>query len=864
MSSNMTIPVAKQKNESQRLKELQALMVLDTAPETLFDGIAKLAADICGTPIALISFIDKDRQWFESNIGIEGATEINRAIAFCSQTILQEQFFEVSDALSDKRFKNNPFVTKAPNIHFYAGAPITLPTGENIGTICVIDQKINKLNAHQKTILKRLGDIVSQVLVNREQLMHELECNADILATIVSSSSDAIISKSIDGFITSWNKGAEAAFGYSAKEIIGRPILCLFPKGREQEEVGFVVKIKNGALIEHFDTQRITKSGALIDVSVNLSPIKNVSGEIAAIAIIARDITAEKKIKKELAYQHEHLRVTMQSIGDAVITVDLNGTVEYLNPVAESLTGWKLAEAKGVPVDTVFNIINEATRKPCINPVSICINERIPAGLAHNTVLISKSGKEYGIEDSANPIRDKKNNIFGAVLVFHDATAQRKMALEMAYRATHDTLTGLFNRSEFEGKLKLSLAKSQEHNCEHALMVLGLDQFKVINDTCGHATGDRLLKEISHNIRSQLHTSDTLCRLGGDEFAILLEECQLEVAMQVAEKICKSVEAYRISHNEKRFSVSASIGLLIFNQKWKSIEQLMQSADATCYAAKESGRNRVHLYYDADFSLEAKRGESYWASRITQALEEDNFILYCQRIIPLTSNHGLKCEVLLRMIDEHGAMVGPNTFLPAAEKFHLISRIDKWVINNTFNWLKDHSELLTHIDSLAINISGQSISDHNFHQYTLDLINSLSLDCSKVCFEITETAAITNVDEATQFINSMKRHYIRFSLDDFGSGVSSFGYLKSLPVDFLKIDGQFIQNLSDNVIDQAIVRCIVEVAKSTNKLTIAEWVETEEVEALLKTMGVDYIQGFLRHKPAPLDYLLKSSCSYVH
>lgn len=860
----MTVPAKKPENESQRLKRLQALMVLDTAPEPLFDEITKLASDICGTPIALISLIDENRQWFKSNIGLEGATETNRDIAFCSHAILQEQVFEVPDASSDKRFKNNPLVTQVPNIQFYAGAPISLPTGESIGTICVIDQKKNKLNAFQKTILQGLANIISQALVNREQIMHQLESNASKLATIVSSSSDAIISKSIDGFITSWNKGAEAVFGYTAKEMIGRPILCLFPKDREQEEVDFVEKIKNDTRIEHFETQRLTKSGVLIDVSVSLSPIKNASGEIIGIAKIARDITAEKQIKNELANQHERLRVTMQSIGDAVITADLNGAVEYLNPVAESLTGWQLDEAKGVPVDIVFNIINEATREPCINPVSICINERKPAGLAHNTVLISKNGKEYGIEDSATPIRDENNNTFGAVLVFHDVTAQRKMATEMAYRATHDALTGLFNRSEFENRLKRSLATSQEHHCEHALMFIDLDQFKIINDTCGHAAGDRLLKEISHIMQSHLRASDTLCRLGGDEFAILLEKCQLEAAMRVAENICKSVEAYRISHDEQRFSVSASIGLLIFNQKWRSIEQLMQSADAACYAAKEAGRNRVHLYYDADFSLEPRRGESYWASRITQALEENRFILYGQRIMPSTSNHGMKCEVLLRMIDEHGAMVGPNTFLPAAEKFHLISRIDKWVVNNTFNWLKDHAELLMHVDSVAINISGQSISDHNFHQYTLDLINSLTLDCSKLCFEITETAAITNIDAATEFINSMKQHHIKFSLDDFGSGVSSFGYLKSLPVDFLKIDGQFIQNLSDNNIDQAMVRCIVEVAKVTNKLTIAEWVETEEVEALLKTMDVDYTQGFLRHKPAPLKYLLEPSCSYTN
>lgn len=860
----MTVPAALPKNETQRLKRLQALMVLDTAPESLFDEITKLASEVCGTPIALISLIDENRQWFKANVGLEGATETERNIAFCSHAILQNDVFEISDAQSDQRFQKNPLVTEDPNIRFYAGAPIAMPTGEKIGTLCVIDQETRQLTPFQKTMLEGLAKIVSEALTYRQQSTHQIESNANKLAAIVASSSDAIISKSLDGTITSWNKGAETIFGYTANEVIGKSILRLFPEGKEAEEAYFVTQIKNNTPIEHFETQRLIKSGALIDVSVDLSPIRNANNEIIGIAKIARDITTEKLLENELAHQHERLRVTMQSIGDAVITTDLKGNVDYLNPIAESLTGWQLADAQGMPVSTVFNIINENTRERCINPVSICLDENRPAGLANNTVLISKDGTEYGIEDSATPIKDDSNNTFGAVLVFHDVTAQRKMASEMAYRASHDALTGLFNRSEFESRLRRSLSECVEYNSEHALMLIDLDQFKMINDTCGHVVGDRLLKEVSHIMQSHLRASDTLSRVGGDEFAILLDKCHLEPAMRIAQDICKSVDNYRLAHDGQRFSVSASIGLLIFNQKWKSIEQLMQSVDSACYAAKESGRNRVHLYYDADFSIEPRKGESYWASRISQALEENRFVLYGQRITPLKESVDLKGEVLLRMVDEHGAIVQPNTFLPAAEKFHLISRIDKWVVEQVLKWLKEHTAELTHMDSIAINISGQSISDQSFHQYTLDLINSLALDCSKLCFEITETAAITNVSVATQFINSMKQHNIKFALDDFGSGVSSFGYLKTLPVDYLKIDGQFIQNLIDNDIDQAMVRCIVDVAKATNKLTIAEWVETEAVEQLLKEMKVDYTQGFLRHKPAPLEHLLETSCSYTH
>lgn len=860
----MTVPADKPKNEAQRLKYLQDLLVLDTMSETLFDEITKLASIICDTPIALISLVDENRQWLKASIGLDGITETDRDIAFCSHTILQEQVFEVQNATLDKRFKNNPLVTQAPFIHYYAGAPITMPTGENIGSICVISPKPHVLSELQKLMLQGLANTISKTLLSRKDAITEIRGHANKLATIIESSSDAIISKDLNSIVTSWNYGAEMIFGYSASEMIGQPITRLFPEALLAEEQYFVSKINSGEAIRHFETQRLTKSGTLIDLSVNLSPIKNAQGEIIGIAKIARDITAKKQLEESFALQHERLRVTMHSIGDAVITTNTNCEVEYLNPVAESLTGWKLAEALGKPVTEVFNIIEETNRECAIDPIYVCLTENRTVGLATHTILISKDGTEYGIEDSAAPIRDEQQNILGAVLVFHDVTEQRKMASEMVYRATHDALTGLFNRKEFEHKLNHSLVTSHKNHCEHALLFIDLDQFKIINDTCGHTVGDKLLKSISHIMLKRLRNSDSLGRLGGDEFGILLEKCSLEPALRIAEDICKDIDSYRFTHHNKRFSISASIGLVIFNEKWTSIEHLMQSADSACYTAKESGRNRVHIFYDSDFSLESRKGSAYWASRITQALEENRFILYNQLIVPVKKGLRVKSEVLLRMLDEKGQLVSPGTFLPAAEKFHLISRIDRWVVNAVFTWINDHRKQLTHVGTISINLSGQSVSDHTFHEYVLERIQSLNLDCSNICFEITETAAITNLAAANTFISSMQKQHILFSLDDFGSGVSSFGHLKSLPIDYLKIDGQFIRDLVSSEIDQATVRCILEVAKVTGKLTIAECVETKEVEALLQQMGVDYVQGFLRHRPVPLvDLLSKETVTAV-
>ncbi len=569
------------------------------------------------------------------------------------------------------------------------------------------------------------------------------------------------------------------------------------------------------------------------------------------------------KMQHHVSLAHERMRVTMQCISDAVITTDHLGIVESLNPVAETLTGWTQAEAMGLPLQQVFNIINEKTRTRCINPVEICLHKNHMTGASKNITLISRNGKEYGIENSAAPIRDEEGHILGVVLVFHDISAQKEMADEISYRASHDTLTGLVNRSEFESRLSHILNDMRDPMQDHALMFIDLDQFKVVNDSCGHQAGDKLLKEITQIMEQCIRTSDVLARIGGDEFAIILERCGAEPALKIAQLICKSVDEYRFHQNNQRFRIGASIGLVMIDKQWSNINDLLQAADSACYAAKEAGRNRVHIYFDSDIALETRRGETQWASKIQQAIEDKKFVLYCQRIIPMNEQGGQHGEILIRMKDDAGGLTPPGVFLPAAERFHIATRIDRWVVREVFEWLSENRYGLDHVDSISINLSGQSLGDHSFHEYVLELIDSIAPECSKLCFEITETAAITNINEATKFIAKLKKFGIKFSLDDFGSGVSSFGYLKTLPVDYLKIDGQFIRDLLDSPIDQATVRCITEVAHVTGKKTIAEWVESEEVESMLKDMGIDSTQGYLRHCPAPLNQMLNKNSAFA-
>lgn len=851
----MTQPAKLPANEALRLARLKRLMVLDTSPETIFDEVTKIASAVCGTPIALISLIDEQRQWFKANVGVEGTSETSRDIAFCAHTILQNAVMEVPNAEEDTRFKHNPLVTSEPNIRFYAGAPLIMPEGLNIGTLCVIDREPRSLNAFQKIMLEHLSQLVVKALLSREQLLNELNEQSRHYTNIIECSSDAIWSKTLDGIFLTWNIGAEKIFGYSFAEMVGQRVDTLYPVDRQDEERLLIEQIKQQQGVDRYETERITKSGARIQVSLTLSPILDLQGELIGISTIARDITQQKKIEQAFMIEHERLKVTMDSIGDAVITTNTQGMVEYLNPVAERMTGWCTAEARGLPLEKVFNIVHETSRQPALNPITFCLQENKVVGLPSQTMLISRHGAEFGIEDSASPIHSPAGDILGAVLVFHDVTLQRKMAQEMTYRATHDGLTGLINRLEFEYRLNALLQHFQATQ-RHAVLFIDLDQFKIVNDTCGHATGDRLLKDVAQLMQKCIRATDTFARVGGDEFAMILEECAVDAAMKIAQNICAAMNDYRFMHEQKLFRVGASIGLVMLDKPWPNLQALMQAADNACYAAKEAGRNRVYLHYDLAATTGARCSDAEWASRIEFAIEKNEFSLFCQRILPLHANEGVHCEVLIRWNDGQGNLIEPNVFLPAAERFYMAPRIDYWVVKSVFSWLSQHQSQIDYIDSVAINLSGQSVGREDFLQDILALIANTAIDYSKVCFEVTETAAITNLSAAAQFIQAMRKHQIRFSLDDFGSGVSSFAYLKSLDVDYLKIDGQFIQDIQDDPVDLATVRCIIEVAKVTGKKTIAECVETAESRHIIRLLGADYIQGYLYHRPQPINQLL--------
>ncbi len=570
------------------------------------------------------------------------------------------------------------------------------------------------------------------------------------------------------------------------------------------------------------------------------------------------DITELRELAASLAEDRSLLSVTLESIGDAVITTDAHGRITWLNPVAERLTGWTSAQAIGWMLTQVFRIVDEQTREPSPDPVRSCLEQGRRVGQSTNTLLLSRSGAEFGIQESIAPIRREDDTVLGTVLVFHDVSEQRRLTGEMSWRATHDALTGLVNRAEFEARLGRLLQAAQDDGGEHALMYIDLDQFKLVNDACGHAVGDQLLQQMSRMLADSVRARDTLARLGGDEFAILMERCTVDQAQRVAQKICDRMDDFRFVHEERRFRIGTSIGLVPVDRRWQTTAAIQQAADTSCYAAKEAGRNRVHTWFDTDVAMRERQFEMQWTTRIEHALDEDGFVLFAQRIIALkTPARGLHAEVLLRMRQAGGPPVAPGAFLPAAERFHLASRIDRWVLKNVVEWMAALAEP-SRIERLSVNLSGQSVGDRSFHRWALELLASAGPQlCGALCLEITETAAVTNLADAAVFIDQVRACGVKVALDDFGAGAASFGYLKMLRVDTLKIDGQFVRDLVDDPLDEVAVRCFADVAKVMGLTTVAEFVDKPAVLARLQAMDVDYAQGYLLHEPAPIGELIE-------
>ena len=566
-----------------------------------------------------------------------------------------------------------------------------------------------------------------------------------------------------------------------------------------------------------------------------------------------QDITERRELLQSVSAGRELHRVTLESIGDGVITTDPYGRITWLNPVAERLTGWSPDTARGLSVNDVYHLVNEGTREPIDNPISRCLVEQRIVKNAADTMLLARDGTEHGIEDSAAPIINDQGDLLGAVMVFHDVTEQRRLSGEMRYRARHDSLTGLSNRAEFESRLERLLLEAADTGSEHGVLYIDLDQFKVVNDTCGHAIGDKLLQKIASILGGAVRSIDTVARLGGDEFGMILERCPARQTARVAEQVCQQIRDFRFVHEEHRFRVGSSIGLVQMHGGWASVSAVLQAADTACYAAKEAGRDRVHVYAEADEAIVNQRSETQWIRRIEEALENDRFVTHFQPIVSSKradwAGSTPRMELLLRMVGEEDELIPPAAFLQVAERFKLITRIDRWVTNRAIEFLGDEKLKAA---TLFVNLSGVSITDPVFQDFTVTAFKALEESRrQRIVFEITETAMISNLPLAREFLERLQKLGVNIALDDFGSGMASYGYLKSLPLNYMKIDGQFVSSMLEDELALAAVRSFIDVASILNIPTIAEHVDNEAVLEALGDMGVTYCQGYHLGRPGP-------------
>ena len=668
---------------------------------------------------------------------------------------------------------------------------------------------------------------------------------------ILSSTPDGVCLLNSEGEILQVNPAFCAITGCSNQVLIGRR---------------FEAYDENDQLIEDFLQQVIYQDQHRFDLSMH----KKISGEKIFLDVTAqylkefdqryiylffRDVTQWRLAEQELYTQKEKALVTLASIGDGVITTDTHGNIEYMNLVAEKLCRICLADVQGKPLKAACRLVDDTHCELQDDPVSNAIRKKENIYLKDNLILISNDEEvEYSVEVVVSPIYNLEGNIIGAVLILHDVTELRGMAQQLTYQATHDSLTGLVNRREFETRLEMAIHNAHRMQLEHVLFYMDLDQFKIINDTCGHMAGDQMLIDITELLKDCVRGSDTLARLGGDEFGVLLMNCSVEKARDVAEKMQNIISAYRFAWDDNIFETGVSIGVVPISAESGMLSDVLSAADSACYVAKERGRNTVHFYETDDIALAQHHGHMHWYQQIQRALEEGRFQIYMQSISPL-NNSDMKthCEVLLRMVSDKGELILPSRFISTAERYHMMQSIDRWVLRRLFEAMRDGACPLGQANSIcAINLSGQSLGEEQFLDFVLALVNRTGVKLTSICFEITETAVISNIVQARRFISEMKQLGCSFALDDFGSGLSSFSYLKNLDVDYLKIDGSFVQGMLNDQDDYNMVSTINQIAHSLGLRTIAEFVENEQEIELLKRIGVDYIQGYCVGRPNPL------------
>ncbi|MFT3905547.1 MAG: EAL domain-containing protein [Steroidobacteraceae bacterium] len=810
--------------------------------------------------IAGISLLAVEGQSFNEAIGanlpprlraVESRTLIDMRNGSAAAAVYMGSEVLVADLGQDAYWQRRRDLGLQENLRSAWAVPIKDGSGRIYGALCVYGRQVG-MPADRDLELMRHAARLAGIAIQRRRSEEALRDSEAKFRGLYESVLEGVYQCAPDGRILAVNPAFVKMLGYaSAEEVYALPGVSML-YWSPAERATFERQLDSAGEIHNAEHRLRRRDGVQVVVLESARVLRRGEDGVQAYEGTVADITERKRAEQAVFAEKERLQVTLQSIGDAVITTDGTGCIDYMNPVAEQLSGWSVEEVRGRAITQVLRLLDEGTRSELENPLLRCLRDGQVVNFTEQSVLVNRGGEEIAIQDSAAPIRDRAGQIVGAVVVFRDVTKERRLKRALSYQASHDALTGLINRREFDARLQTAVVGTRDSDQVHALLYVDLDQFKLVNDTCGHSAGDRLLRDVTGLLQTHVRASDTIARLGGDEFGVLVPDCSMDQAARIADNIRAAIRDYRFIWNDIATNIGASIGVVEINRDTENVAAVMSAADIACYAAKEAGRNRVHLYDSGEAS--GRHREMYWVGRVTRAIEEDRLELFGQPIKLVTpdAQRAPFVELLVRLRGDDGKLVPPGEFIPAAERYNVITAIDRWVVSRAVKLVRERARP----DQpppflLALNISGGSLSERTFLDEVLALVEEPHV-ARCLCFEITETAVITTMSQAVTFMRELKSRGCRFALDDFGSGLSSFHYLKTLPVDFLKIDGQFVGNIPSDAVDRSMVVAISQVGRALGIATIAEKVETQEVLDLLGKLGVDYAQGYHIARPGPL------------
>jgi diguanylate cyclase len=704
-------------------------------------------------------------------------------------------------------------------------------------------------------------DNLKRAEAERERLLEQLRQERTRFANILEQMpSGVVLAEAPSGKLTYQNRAADILLGRGLEKIDSYHDYDRYnfvdTKGErvKSEDLPLARTLMNE---EPSRTQELVyqrSDGSRVHFAVTTASVRDADGVARYAIAVFHDVSNLKQAQLSAATEKERALVTLAAITDGVVTTDREGLVTSMNPAAERLLGLRENEARG---QAVCALVQGGDGVILLGAVKRCMAERqVIADLPHLT-LRSGEGQRFAVENAVAPVALADGELIGTVLIFHDVTESKRLMRRLGFEASHDALTGLVNRREFEARLKRTLERaSHEGSDSSALLYMDLDQFKIVNDTCGHPAGDELLKLLAQSYLEHVRERDTLARIGGDEFALIVEHCTIEEALGVAQKILDATRNFRYSCKGRVFQLGVSIGLTPIDRATASIEEALRRADHACYIAKERGRNRVYVHYKGDLDFAQRRSDMHWVTRLNHAFQNEQLQLYRQPIVALGAPHSEGAprhyEILLRLRNGRAGPIGPGTFLPAAERYDVILKIDRWVLTRTLDWLRLHPDDCAELEMCSINLSRRSLADPGFHTFAAQLIDASTVPADKLCFEITENGAIADMQKTIAFIEALSARGCRFSLDDFGSGMTSFSYLKQLPVDYIKIDGSFIQMMQSSEVDFEMVRFTNDISHMMGRKTIAEYVTDPDILAKLSGIGVDFAQGFYVGKPMPL------------